>query len=71
MALQRQVVLRGLQGIRAEFEDRTWLAFWRVVVDGQPAPDVAQELLMTPGAVRVAKCRVLNRLRRELGDLAP
>jgi len=68
-ALEGQVVHRALQGIRAEFEERTWRAFWRVTVDGQPAQDVAQELGMTPGAVRVAKCRVLNRLRRELGDL--
>jgi RNA polymerase sigma-70 factor (ECF subfamily) len=69
-ALERQVVHRALEGIQAEFAERTWRAFWRVVVDGQPAPDVARELGMTPGAVRVAKCRVLNRLRHELGDLA-
>ncbi len=29
----------------------------------------ANELGMTPGAVRVAKCRVLQRLREELADL--
>ena len=34
-----------------------------------PAKDVADELRMQPGAVRVAKSRVLNRLRHELGDL--
>ena len=31
--------------------------------------DVAEELSMSPGAVRVAKCRVLRRLRAELGDV--
>jgi len=30
---------------------------------------VAADLNMTPGAVRVAKSRVLQRLREELGDL--
>lgn len=30
--------------------------------------DVADELRMSSGAVRVAKCRVLRRLRQELGD---
>jgi RNA polymerase sigma-70 factor (ECF subfamily) len=69
LALEGQVVHRALEGIRAEFEERTWRAFWRVAVDCQPAQDVARELGTTPGAVRVAKCRVLNRLRRELGDL--
>ena len=38
-------------------------------VEGQVAKDVAADLGMTPGAVRVAKCRVLQRLREELGDL--
>jgi RNA polymerase sigma-70 factor, ECF subfamily len=55
--------------LRAEFEPRTWKAFWRVVVDGQPAADVAAELGMTAVAVRKAKSRVLHRLREEAGDL--
>jgi serine/threonine protein kinase len=32
--------------------------------------NVAADLAMSPGAVRVAKSRVLHRLRAELGDLA-
>jgi RNA polymerase sigma-70 factor (ECF subfamily) len=59
----------ALEGIRREFGHRTWLAFWRVVVDGQRPVDVAEELAMRPGAVRVAKSRVLRRLRQELGEL--
>jgi RNA polymerase sigma-70 factor (ECF subfamily) len=55
--------------IRPEFEDRTWQAFWRTAVDDQPAPDVGKELGMSAGAVRVAKCRVLQRLREELGEM--
>jgi RNA polymerase sigma-70 factor (ECF subfamily) len=54
--------------IRPEFEDRTWQAFWRTAVDDQRAPDVGKELGMSAGAVRVAKCRVLQRLREELGE---
>jgi RNA polymerase sigma-70 factor, ECF subfamily len=57
--------------IKAEFQERTWLAFWRVVVEGRTPQSAAQELNMSPGAVRVAKCRVLHRLRLELGDLYP
>lgn len=60
---------RALDLIRDEFAERTWQAFWRTSVDGLPAPDVGAELDMSPGAVRVAKSRVLQRLRRELGDL--
>lgn len=55
--------------IRDEFEERTWQAFWKTAVEGRSPKDVAVELSTTPGAVRVAKSRVLQRLRRELGDL--
>ncbi|MBC8352623.1 MAG: sigma-70 family RNA polymerase sigma factor [Planctomycetes bacterium] len=61
--------LRALELVRSDFQDNTWRAFWRVVVDGQTPKDVAEELSMQPGAVRVAKSRVLQRLRRDLGEL--
>jgi RNA polymerase sigma-70 factor (ECF subfamily) len=66
---ERSLFYRGLDLIRGEFEERTWQAFWRTAVEGRSPKDVAAELGMSPGAVRVAKCRVLQRLREELGDL--
>jgi RNA polymerase sigma-70 factor (ECF subfamily) len=39
-----------------------------VTIEGRATADVAADLGMQPGAVRVAKSRVLQRLRRELGD---
>jgi RNA polymerase sigma-70 factor, ECF subfamily len=60
---------RALEQIRGGFEQRTWQAFWRVTVDGQATADVAGELGMSVNGVRVAKWRVLSRLRTELGDL--
>jgi RNA polymerase sigma-70 factor (ECF subfamily) len=60
---------RALEEIRADFEERTWQAFWRTAVEGRTPKEVAAELGMSPGAVRVAKSRVLQRLREELGDL--
>jgi len=67
----QELFRKALHLIQADFEERTWRAFWRVVVDGQRPQDVAQELAMSAGAVRVAKCRVLHRLRLELGDGTP
>jgi RNA polymerase sigma-70 factor (ECF subfamily) len=55
--------------IRSEFEERTWRAFWGVAVDDRPAAEVAAELGMSPGAVYIAKSRVLRRLREEFRDL--
>jgi RNA polymerase sigma-70 factor (ECF subfamily) len=60
---------RVLESIRAEFEPRTWDAFWRIVVDGQSPAEVAAALGMSLPAVYQAKSRVLGRLRRELGEL--
>jgi RNA polymerase sigma-70 factor (ECF subfamily) len=64
-----QLFQRALELIQSEFEERSWRAFWRMVVDGCSPKEVAEELAMSPGAVRVAKCRVLHRLRQELGDV--
>jgi RNA polymerase sigma-70 factor (ECF subfamily) len=66
---ERELFHRALAMIRGEFEPRTWEAFWQTTVEGRLAADVAAELGMTPGAVRVAKSRVLHRLRTDLGDL--
>lgn len=67
-AVFNEVLLLALESIRGEFHERTWQAFWKVVVEGRAAADVAADLDMRPGTVRVAKSRVLLRLRHELGD---
>ncbi len=58
---------RALDQVRAEFEDRSWQAFWRVAVDGRRAADVAAELKISVNAVYVARSRILRRLRDILG----
>ncbi len=60
---------RGLQLVRAEFENRTWEAFWRTTVDAHAPTDVADDLGMSVAAVYKAKSRVLRRLRQELDGL--
>ena len=62
---------RALEMVRAEFEPRTWQMFWRVVVEGQAVKDVADDLGITPSAVRLAKSRVLSRLKEEMKGLEP
>lgn len=64
-----QLRLRAMELIRGEFEPKTWEMFWRVTVGGQAAKDVAADLDVTASTVRVAKSRVLRRLREELEDL--
>jgi RNA polymerase sigma-70 factor, ECF subfamily len=69
-AAERLLLRRCCEMIRPEFHDRTWQAFWATAIDGRSAPDVAADLGMSPVGVRVAKSRVLQRLRETLGDLA-
>jgi RNA polymerase sigma-70 factor (ECF subfamily) len=60
---------RVLEVIRAEFEDRTWRAFWRVSVGRESAANVAADLGTSVVAVYKAKSRVLARLRQVLAEL--
>jgi RNA polymerase sigma-70 factor (ECF subfamily) len=66
---RRYVAGRALRLMQSEFQPNTWRACWEVVVQGRPAAEVAAELGMSVGAVRVAKFRVLRRLRQELEGL--
>jgi RNA polymerase sigma-70 factor, ECF subfamily len=59
---------RALDQIRPTVEPQTWEAFWNTAVLGRSATEVANELGLTPAAVRQAKSRTLRRLRRQLGD---
>ncbi|MBL8817845.1 MAG: sigma-70 family RNA polymerase sigma factor [Planctomyces sp.] len=63
------LVERARRLIAAEFEPLTWDACWKYVTEGVSAEQVAAELGISANAVRVAKCRVLKRLREELDGL--
>jgi RNA polymerase sigma-70 factor (ECF subfamily) len=60
---------RALELVRSEFEDRTWQAFWLTVVESRSPVDIAAEMGVSPAAVRMAKSRVLHRLKEEFGEL--
>lgn len=63
---RKLLVHRALRLVRNDFSEHNWQAFWRLAVEGQSATEIADELDMTPSAVRQAKYRVLCRLREEL-----
>lgn len=68
VASQRAFVRRAAEMVQRDFEPHTWQAFWRSVVEGQAAADIAAELKMTTNAIRQARFRVLARLRETLQD---
>ncbi|GAB5404995.1 MAG: hypothetical protein Aurels2KO_32260 [Aureliella sp.] len=59
---------RALEQVQSEFEPKTWAAFWRTTIDGQPVAAVAEQLHVQPATVRQHRFRVLKRLRQQLGD---
>jgi RNA polymerase sigma-70 factor (ECF subfamily) len=59
---------RALLQVKAEFEEKTWQAFWRTTVDCIPTAVVASELGLSTASVRKYRSRVLHRLREQLGD---
>ena len=63
------LIERARRLIAAEFEPVTWEACWKYVTEDRSADNVASELGISANAVRVAKCRVLKRLREELAGL--
>jgi RNA polymerase sigma-70 factor (ECF subfamily) len=63
---ERRVFAWAAEQVRHEFHEQTWQAFWRTAVEGQGAKEVAGQLTMSPGAVYVAKSRVLARLREQV-----
>jgi RNA polymerase sigma-70 factor (ECF subfamily) len=60
---------RAVELIRSAFEGPTFLAFWQTAVEGRETAAVAAGLGLSPTAVRIAKSRVLARLRAEAGEL--
>ncbi len=66
---RQKLVGRALAVMSRDFQPATWKAFWRQVVEGRPAADVAVELGLTVGAVYAARFRVLDRLRQEMAGM--
>jgi RNA polymerase sigma factor (sigma-70 family) len=65
----RHVARRMLELMEPEFEPTTWLAFRKLVLESKPTAAVAAELGITPNAVRIAKSRVLSRIREEIDGI--
>lgn len=63
------IVCRSLELIRNDFHPSTWTAFWRTAIENIPTAEVAEQLQMSQSAIRMARSRVLNRLRQELAGL--
>jgi RNA polymerase sigma-70 factor (ECF subfamily) len=60
---------RALELVRGQVAERTWQAFWLTAIEGHVPAEVATSLGVSPTAVRMAKSRVLHRLKEQFGEL--
>lgn len=65
----RDVLRAALEALQSQFEQHTWLAACRVILEGQSPALVAEQLGMSVGAVYTAKSRLLSALRQRLEGL--
>lgn len=66
---RRQVFATAAEQVRREFEESSWQAFWATAVEGKKAPEVAESLGLSVGAVYIAKSRIQARLKERVAEL--
>lgn len=66
---RRSLFQHAASRVQPQFSEPTWRAFWLTAVEQRPIEEVAKALNKSPGAVRVARCRVLARLRTEVANI--
>jgi len=66
---QRRMAALAMDRIKSEFQEATWQAFWLTAVEGLAAAEAAKQVRLSPGAIYVAKSRVLARLKEEVEAL--
>ena len=59
----REAALRACEIVKQTVAAKTWNMFWQSVVEQRPSADIAKEFGVSPDNVRVAKHRVLNKLK--------
>jgi RNA polymerase sigma-70 factor (ECF subfamily) len=65
---RRELFRWAADEIRSEFTEVTWAMFWETAVVGRPVEEVAAELQRTSGAVYMARCRVMQRLKEKVAQ---
>ena len=66
MELRRSRFYAAAGRLRSQFSESTWSSFWLTAVERKSIAEVAQQLGKSEGAVRMARCRVMTRLREEV-----
>lgn len=65
---RKQLFRWAASQVRQRTGEVNWMAFWKTSVDGRSVAEVACELSISEGAVYVARCRILKRIRELVHD---
>ncbi len=66
LEFKREQLLQACQRIRDQFSEPVWQSFWLTAIEQQSISEAAKQLRKTEGSVRVARCRVMSRLKQEV-----
>ena len=67
---RREVFRWVAEQVRPEFSTQTWSVFWQTSIEGRCVTDVAQTSGRTPGAIYVARYRVLARIKERVHEVS-
>jgi RNA polymerase sigma-70 factor (ECF subfamily) len=67
---RRELFRLASQQVRVEFAPVTWEMFWETEVHEKSVEEVAAAFDRSPGAVYVARCRVMKRLRDRVQEVS-
>ena len=65
---RRELFRFAAEEIRPEFGEATWSMFWETAVNGRPVEEVAGLHKRSSGAVYMARCHVMKRLKDRIGE---
>lgn len=66
LEVRRERLLQACEAIRFQFSEPVWMSFWLTAIEQQSIASVSKQLNRSQGAVRVARCRVMNRIKDEV-----
>jgi RNA polymerase sigma-70 factor (ECF subfamily) len=67
---RREIVRRAAEQIRPEFSAQTWNIFWQSSIEGVPIAELARATGKSPGAIYVARFRVIARLKETILEMS-
>lgn len=68
--VDHELIVWAAHRVRDQFASTTWAAFWQTMIEGRDVDSVAAELSITRGSIYMSRGRILNRIRRTIGELS-